>query len=402
MAAKICILLSFSLSILDSVLCVLGLSRSTQQLPLSAPSLSFPRDSYRMSLPIYPLFTRKTQFKDLDSLLIARLRDDAARVKSIDAIMNMYKTRKVYDIPVSSGYVLYNGDTFQYVTLVGVGQPSQYFYFILDTGSDLNWVYSDLCNVCGHDLFYRNMSSTYKEISCYMEQCQYVRYHTCLYQSCYYALRYGDGASAAGILSLEKLSFGINSFNNLLIGATRRAQDIAVTPGLLGLSRGKLSLVSQLNASSFSYCLVQHSSTASSTLDFNTSILPGSDITALLPHDIFYQVTLTLISVNRQQIPVVSGRYDGKMNIDSGTIVTRLPSRIYYQFRDAFIQTSRGFSNRISYDGFDTCYEFYHVVDPIFPLVWLHFGKTILRLGPANVFVELPLRLSFQPMQLLY
>ncbi|KAG5536228.1 hypothetical protein RHGRI_023869 [Rhododendron griersonianum] len=171
----------------------------------------------------------------------------------------------------------------------------------------------------------------------------------------------------------------------------------AAAAGLLGMGGGSLSLPSQLRATSFSYCLVNRDSAASSTLEFN-SARPGDSVTAPLlrnsKYKTFFYVGLAGLSVGGQPVAVSpsvfavdeSGR--GGIIVDSGTAVTRLKTEAYTAVRDAFARLTTKLPSSSSYAIFDTCYDLSSFKQVSIPTVSFRFaGGKSLTLPPENYMI---------------
>lgn len=99
--------------------------------------------------------------------------------------------------------------------------------------------------------------------------------------------------------------------------------------GLVGLGRGQLSLVSQLNVAAFSYCLTSDPSKTSPLL-FGSGALTGTGVqsTPLIsePSPSFYSVNLQSISIGTVTTP---GTGSSGFIFDSGTTLTYLAEPAY-------------------------------------------------------------------------
>lgn len=221
----------------------------------------------------------------------------------------------------------------------------------------------------------------------------------CRVDSCLYQVSYGDGSFTVGDFATETLSFGnTGTVNNVAIGCGRDNEGLfAAAAGLLGMGGGSLSLPSQLRATSFSYCLVNRDSAASSTLEFN-SARPGDSVTAPLlrnsKYKTFFYVGLAGLSVGGQPVAVSpsvfavdeSGR--GGIIVDSGTAVTRLKTEAYTAVRDAFARLTKNLPSSSSYAIFDTCYDLSSFKQVSIPTVSFRFaGGKSLTLPPDNYMI---------------
>lgn len=165
----------------------------------------------------------------------------------------------------------------------------------------------------------------------------------------------------------------------------------------MGLGGGPLSFPSQINASSFSYCLVDRDSDSASTLEFNTPLPADAVAAPLLKNskmDTFYYLDLAGLSVGGKPLTIPLSTFqlnsggDGGVIVDSGTAVTRLQTEAYNQLRDAF---RKGTGSLPLTDGvalFDTCYDLSSRKRVEVPTVSLRFsnGKE-LRLPAKNYLI---------------
>lgn len=205
---------------------------------------------FQFSVTIYP---RSSLYPHTDknyaSLTLARLARDSLRVSSLSA--NQLQT------PVTSGLSQGSGE---YFAILGVGQPSKESSMIIDTGSDITWLQCEPCTKCYHSdsIFNPNTSSSYRNLPCSSTQCSNLVISGCSQsETCLYGVQYGDGSTTIGNFATDTVSFGSSgSVPNMAIGCGHDNEGFVGSDGLLGLGGGPLSLPSQINATSFSYCLV--------------------------------------------------------------------------------------------------------------------------------------------------
>ncbi|XP_059655539.1 protein ASPARTIC PROTEASE IN GUARD CELL 1 [Cornus florida] len=341
----------------------------------SSSSLSFQLHS-RSSL-------HKASNGDYKSLTLARLERDSARVRSIQTRLDL-AVRGIaesdlkpvdteleaedLEVPVISGTSQGSGE---YFSRVGIGRPASQVYMVLDTGSDVNWVQCAPCADCyqqADPIFEPASSSSYSPLTCETRQCKSLDVSECRNGSCLYEVSYGDGSYTVGDFVTETITFGGSaSVNNIAIGCGHNNEGLFVgAAGLIGLGGGSLSFPSQINASSFSYCLVDRDSDAASTLEFN-SVTPPNAVTAPLVRnsklDTFYYLALTGFSVGGESISVpptafqLDSNGDGGVIVDSGTAVTRLQTDVYNSLRDAFVNGTKSLPSTNGVALFDTCYD---------------------------------------------
>ncbi|XP_061344929.1 protein ASPARTIC PROTEASE IN GUARD CELL 1-like [Gastrolobium bilobum] len=329
--------------------------------------------SSSLSLQLHPRDSLlNAQHKDYRSILKSRLDRDSARVNWIISKLQLglssHRNKSEHrpeglSAPVKPGLSEGSGE---YFTRIGVGQPAQQFSMVLDTGSDLSWLQCKPCSPCyqqSDPIFDPSASSSYSPITCGAQQCNELEMSGCSNDQCEYEVEYGDGSSTNGVLVSETVSFG----NRVVMGCGHVNQGLFVgAAGILGLGRGPLSFLSQIKASSFSYCLVARDSKKSSTLEFNSPRPGGSVTTQLLKNPMqgsFYYVGLAGVSVGGQRVPVPPSTFAidqsglGGIIVDSGTAITRLQTQAYNLVRDAFVNLTRDLPRAKGFSVLDTCYD---------------------------------------------
>ncbi|KAK2971550.1 hypothetical protein RJ640_017919 [Escallonia rubra] len=343
----------------------------------------------------------KPTHKDYRALTYARLERDSARVRSLQTRLDLAITgiansdlipqetvleSEALEVPVISGTSQGSGE---YFSRVGIGRPPSQVYMVLDTGSDVNWLQCAPCADCyqqADPIFEPASSSSYSPLTCDTHQCKSLDVSECRNDTCLYEVSYGDGSYTVGDLVTETVTFGDSaSVNNIAIGCGHNNEGLFVgAAGLIGLGGGSLSFPSQINATSYSYCLVDRDSDSASTLEFNSATPPNAVTAPLLRNhklDTFYYVDLTGLSVagNLLSIPPSSFRLDdngeGGVIVDSGTAVTRLRTEAYNSLRDAFVQGTKNLPSTNGVALFDTCYDLSSKKSVEVPTVSFHFSN---------------------------
>ncbi|CAH9103557.1 unnamed protein product [Cuscuta europaea] len=370
---------------------------------------TFPSSSSWKSFPLRSrLAVRPTREKDYGSLVAARLARDSARVKSIQVRLNRtvngWKTEDEEKnlAPVESGLSLGMGE---YFAKVGNGAPAKDAYMVVDTGSDFTWIQCQPCSNCytqKFPIFNPSDSSTFSSLRCDSGVCRSLKHRkTCRRNAgpCGYNVRYADGSTSAGELVTETITFRGSAAGKIAIGCGHNNAGVFVgADGSMGLGRGGLSLCSQMSVSSLSYCLVDHNSKSESTLDFNPPIPAESVFAPLLKSppglEAYYYAALTGVSVGHEGMIKISPGGGGRIIVDSGTAVTRLPGAVYSRIRDAFVRLLSNNGNGPRPSGsnvalFDTCYDLAGTTGKIaVPTVSFHFtDKITLNLPPSNILV---------------
>ncbi|KAI8539186.1 hypothetical protein RHMOL_Rhmol09G0161800 [Rhododendron molle] len=356
----------------------------------------------------------RAQYRDYKSLTLARLGRDVARAKSLQARLDlaingiaatdlepdgdMVFEEEALRAPVISGTSQGSGE---YFSRVGIGRPPSQVYMVLDTGSDVNWVQCAPCADCYQqtDPIYEPSSSTsFSPLTCETKQCKSLDVSMCRNNTCLYEVSYGDGSYTVGDFVTETVTFADTaSVSDIAIGCGHNNEGLFVgAAGLIGLGAGALSFPSQINASSFSYCLVDRDSDNSSTLEFNSGT-PYEAVTAPLIRnsklDTFYYVDLTGLSVSGELLSIppsslrLDGTGDGGVIVDSGTAVTRLQSKAYASLRDAFANGTKSLPSASGVALFDTCFDLSSMKSVEVPTVSFRFSNGKELALPAKNYV---------------
>nr|XP_027099788.1 protein ASPARTIC PROTEASE IN GUARD CELL 1-like [Coffea arabica] len=363
---------------------------------------SFSSSSSLLSLKLHSrVGLRKASDIDYKALTLARLGRDSARVNSLQTRLDLavhgiskadlkpMETQldvEAMEGPVISGTSQGSGE---YFSRVGIGRPPSQVYMVLDSGSDVNWVQCAPCSDCyqqADPIFQPASSSSFSRLTCEAQQCKSLDVSECRNNTCLYQVSYGDGSYTVGDFVTETITFGDSAaVNNIAIGCGHNNEGLFVgAAGLIGLGGGPLSFPSQIKAKSFSYCLVDRDSDASSTLDFD-SVVPADAVTAPLLQnpklDTFYYMDLTGISVAGELLPVPPSNFkladngEGGVIIDSGTAVTRLPTETYNALRDAFVKGTKNLPSTNGVALFDTCFALGSRKSVEVPTVSFHFSN---------------------------
>lgn len=354
---------------------------------------------------------QRTSHNDYKSLTLARLDRDSARVRSLSTRLDLaikgivtsdlkpldsgseFEAEEIQS-PIVSGTSQGSGE---YFSRVGIGKPPSQVYMVLDTGSDVNWVQCAPCADCyqqADPIFEPTSSSSYSPLTCNTKQCQSLDESECRNNTCLYEVSYGDGSYTVGDFVTETVTLGSASVDNIAIGCGHNNEGLFIgAAGLLGLGGGSLSLPSQINASTFSYCLVDRDSDSASTLVFDSSLPPNAVTAPLLRNhelDTFYYLGLTGISVGGDLLPISESAFkidesgNGGIIVDSGTAVTRLQTETYNALRDAFVRETRALAPTDGVALFDTCYDFSSRSSVEVPTVSFHFPEEKVLPLPAK------------------
>ncbi|WVZ09781.1 hypothetical protein V8G54_014311 [Vigna mungo] len=345
---------------------------------------------------------QKPSHSDYKSLTLSRLERDSVRVRALQTRLDLALNRvsnsdllpaesrpefeaNALQGPIVSGTSQGSGE---YFLRVGIGKPASQAYVVLDTGSDVSWIQCEPCSECyqqSDPIFSPLSSSSYSPIHCDAPQCKSLDLSECRNGTCLYEVSYGDGSYTVGEFATETVTLGASAVSGVAIGCGHNNEGLFVgAAGLLGLGGGKLSFPAQVNATSFSYCLVDRDSDAVSTLEFD-SPMPRNAVTAPLLRnpelDTFYYLGLKGISVGGETLPVPESSFavdatgGGGIIVDSGTAVTRLRNEVYDALRDAFVRGAQGLPKANSVSLFDTCYDLSSRNTVEVPTVSFHFPE---------------------------
>ncbi|GLJ39620.1 hypothetical protein SUGI_0809920 [Cryptomeria japonica] len=277
-------------------------------------------------------------------------------------------------------YFSYNDVTL--MTEVTVGSPPQKQKMVLDTGSELSWLN---CQVgAGHSSFNPALSSSYASLPCNSPVCRektkdFPIPTSCDSKLCHFTYTYADGTDIEGKLGKDFITFPAFKIPGFVFGCSDSAP-LPETPGLMGLNRGELSLISQLGmARKFSYCITDRVAKPGSAglLLFGDSpfakylhYTPLLSISLPLPYfnRAAYSVRMEGIKVGNKLLPIPKSVFlpdhtgAGQTMIDSGTQFTLLLGEAYTPLREAFVEQNRGHlkpmtGNVAFYGALDLCYD---------------------------------------------
>jgi Xylanase inhibitor C-terminal/Xylanase inhibitor N-terminal len=194
-------------------------------------------------------------------------------------------------------------------------------------------------------------------------------------------------------LSQDTLTFAGSSIPNFIYGCGQDNEGLfGRSAGLIGLARNKLSFLYQLAPSlgnSFAYCLP---STSSSGFLSIGSYSPGqysyTPMVSSSLDDSLYFIQFSGISVNGRSIGVSSSAYSAPTIIDSGTVISRLPSDIYDALSKAVSAAMSKTPKASAYSILDTCFKG-SASKLRAPAVSLTFqGGATIKLPATNVFID--------------
>lgn len=287
-----------------------------------------------------------------------------------------------------------------FLVKVGFGTPLTYFDLVLDTGSFVTWVQCEPCteSPCpqqpNQSLYYPSFSSTSSDAPCR--------------PLCNYTQRYMDNSEAGGDFVLDTVSiepgYRIPRFIFLCAEPDKKVGNFGEAKGILGLGTAGsgddfpyYSLASQtknLFGEVFCHCLpssddygyVYFGEKASQNCPFSgtyTRLIRNPDLD--MSH---YFVNLIAITLGQITVEVPSGLLTSPGTIiDSGTVITHLPSLVYSKLSQEFDRWMLEFppANPPEDGVLKTCYNLEGHDNPAIPKMVLHFENLNVNLDQTAV-----------------
>ncbi|XP_003613583.2 aspartic proteinase CDR1 [Medicago truncatula] len=297
-----------------------------------------------------------------------------------------------------------------YIISFLIGTPPFQLYGVMDTANDNIWFQCNPCKPCFNTtspMFDPSKSSTYKTIPCSSPKCKNVENTHCSSDDkkvCEYSFTYGGEAYSQGDLSIDTLTLNSNndtpiSFKNIVIGCGHRNKGPleGYVSGNIGLGRGPLSFISQLNSSiggKFSYCLVPLFSNEgiSGKLHFgDKSVVSGVGTvsTPITAGEIGYSTTLNALSVGDHIIKFENSTSKndnlGNTIIDSGTTLTILPENVYSRLESIVTSMVKLERAKSPNQQFKLCYKA-TLKNLDVPIITAHFNGADVHLNSLNTF----------------
>ncbi|GMQ11251.1 hypothetical protein CsSME_00053953 [Camellia sinensis var. sinensis] len=310
--------------------------------------------------PLYPkLGIREMSQRDIELKLGKFVRknsavsvsqiDDGMRHKSNSKfVSSSLKIGSTANLPVR-GNIYPDG---LYYTHMLVGSPPKHYFLDVDTGSDLTWIQCDApCSSCAkgaHPLYKPTKGQIIpsKDSLCFEVQRNQKTYcQTCL--QCDYEIEYADQSSSIGVLTRDELHLtvanGSVTQSSVVFGCAYDQQglllnSLAMTDGILGLSRAKVSLPSQLASQGIINNVVGHCLTTDSGgggyMFLGDDFVPYWQMTWIpmlySPSTNFYQTEVVKMSYGNKKLSL-GGQSDGLARVifDSGSSYTYFTNQAY-------------------------------------------------------------------------
>ncbi|KAI3746215.1 hypothetical protein L6452_08639 [Arctium lappa] len=327
----------------------------------------------------------------------------------------------------------------EYIMKLNIGTPPLPFSAAMDTGSDLVWTKckpnnystsSDMFSTTESTISYEYwLSSSYKYFSYFLHSSSSSPQNTSsllfdplksvtfsqvkqpcislqLSEDC--KQNYDDKSSVSIALGQDTLTMGTSVKIPNIIFACGTPNDEFKYDGVVGMGRGKLSLVSQLKERAFSYCMASRVGDPSNggilltgfearkTIEIVASLNPTKIQT--IPFlsnnkgsETYYHLSLEGISVGETRLRVMESDFvAGGMIIDSGDTFTSLEDRVVGMIIKEFLnQTKLEKNNGIEapYEGLDFCFMTPYDVNVI-PKMVFHFEGADWELPKENYIYE--------------
>lgn len=301
------------------------------------------------------------------------------------------------EAPIHAG----NGE---YLMELAIGTPPESYPAVLDTGSDLIWTQCKPCTQCYKQptpIFDPRKSSSFSKVSCGNTLCSALPSSSCS-DGCEYVYSYGDYSTTQGVLATETFTFGENKVHNIAFGCgeDNEGDGFEQASGLVGLGRGPLSLVSQLNEPRFSYCLTPIDDTKKSVLLLGSleHAKGAKEVTTpLLKNPLqpsFYYLSLEGITVGETLLDIEKSTFElgddgsGGVIIDSGTTITYLETKAFDALKKEFISQTKLPLDKSGSTGLDVCFSVTSGTSQVeVPQVIFHFKGGDLQLPAENYMI---------------
>ncbi|XP_048538994.1 aspartic proteinase nepenthesin-1-like [Triticum urartu] len=311
---------------------------------------------------------------------------------------------------------------------LSVGTSPQTLPLMMDITSDLVWAHCDPCPSC-HILspptqtptFLPERSKSFAEVGCATQTCQRMRDHDCAgHDLCRYKMSH-----MSGFLATETFSFGNitgpgrTDVPGVVFGCNLNITlpEISGVSGYAGFSRGPLSLVSQLNISSFAYFIAppEHDAgksfvswswggAADNATAVQTTTTGSSSSTPLLAatkaqNPYWYYVNLTGVQVDGKLLAAISAetfdvQRSGGVYLSTRFALTFLVEDAYRVLRQELVSRiqSEGVAPvNVSSGDWDLCFLTEHFANAKVPTIALVFdgADAAMELNVKNYFQDL-------------
>lgn len=303
----------------------------------------------------------------------------------------------------------------EFLMELSIGTPPSSYSAIMDTGSDLIWTQCKSCKNCfDHDRtsnstdFDPKKSTTFSTLPCSSKLCKSLPASSCDgTNGCEYLYTYGDYSSTQGFMASETFKFGEILVDSIVFGCGEDNQGNGFSQGggLVGLGRGPLSLVSQLDVPKFSYCLTSiydnktskllMGSLSNNNISTKSSIITTTNLLKNPAHPSFYYLHLQGITVGETLVSIKESTFQlksdgtGGMIIDSGTTITYLEESAFDLVKKEFVSQMKLPVDNSGSVGLELCFSLNSGTENIqVPKMKFHFkGGGDLELPAENYII---------------
>ncbi|KAL3615422.1 hypothetical protein CASFOL_041083 [Castilleja foliolosa] len=228
-------------------------------------------------------------------------------------------------------------------------------FVVMDTGSSLTWIHCEPCGFALYEppkpVFNPLDSSTFRKENCRnLWFCDYsIRCDN--KGTCSYTKNYAGGQTSKGYLARDSIKFGGSEELLLQFGFGCSKATKLPYNGILGLSNYKTSIIYQMQASEFAYCLgnISDRGYAYNMLSIGNTI-NVSRKTKLIIQDKYY-VTLEAIKFDGIPLDIDASsfqrnpsEYTGGMVVDTGTTYTYMPRVVVKKIEEKIIDVIEYYS----------------------------------------------------------
>ncbi|KAL9226608.1 hypothetical protein vseg_002400 [Gypsophila vaccaria] len=365
-------------------------------------------------LLIHSVFTQAKQSNFTSKPLIFEL-----KTKKISSnLINQHKNENNYNY---NNRLQFHHNISLTVSLL-VGTPPQPVSMVLDTGSELTWL-NCMKNPNFNSHFDPVRSVSYSPVPCTSPVCTTRARDLTIPVSCdtakmcHATVSYADMSSMEGTLAMDNFKMGGSSVPGVVFGCmdsgSTSSGDDSRTTGLLGMNRGSLSFVTQMNYPKFSYCISGQDS--SGVLLFGEanfgwlkprSYTPLVKISRPLPYfdQVAYSVQFEGIKVGDKLLNLPKSILQpdhtgaGQTMVDSGTQFTFLLGPAYTALRNEFLSQTRGRlielgdPNYVFQGAMDLCYRIplSQIGYPPLPSVTLMFQGAEMSVSTERLLYKVP------------
>lgn len=303
------------------------------------------------------------------------------------------------------------------------GTPPQPVTMVLDTGSELSWLHCKKSPGL-RSVFDPATSTSYSPIPCSSPTCRTRTADLPVPASCgpaklcHTIISYADASSIEGSLSSETFHIGPAPRPGFLFGCMDSGQssnpdEDSIATGLLGMNRGSLSLVTQMDLEKFSYCIP--GSDATGVLIFGNPGLswvgpmnytPMVQISTPLPYfdRAAYSVQIEGIRVSGKVLVLPKSVFvpdhtgAGQTMVDSGTQFSFLLGPVYNALKNEFLKQTTGLlkpyddPNYVFQGAMDLCFlvPSGQAVLPVLPAVGLMFRGVEMVVSGERLLYQVP------------